>query len=95
MESAKTLAEWVSDARQQTMDLVSDLTDDQLIGPSLDTVNPLRWEIGHMAWFQEKWVLRHVGKQAPYRKNVDALYDSIAIPHDDRWDLPLPSRKKH
>jgi len=94
VESAKTLAEWVSDARQRTMDLVADLTDDQLMGPSLDTVNPLRWEIGHMAWFQEKWVLRHLEKQAPYRKNVDALYDSIAIPHDDRWDLPLPNREE-
>jgi iron(II)-dependent oxidoreductase len=28
----------------------------------------------------------------PLRPDVDALYDSMAIAHDDRWDLPLPSR---
>jgi iron(II)-dependent oxidoreductase len=32
---------------------------------------------------------RHLG-EAPGRADVDALYDSIGIAHDDRWDLPLP-----
>ena len=50
------------------------------------------WEIGHVTWFQEKWVLRHAGGEAPLRADGDSLYDSAAIPHDSRWDLPLPSR---
>ena len=53
------LAEWVRDARQRTIELVADLTDEQLMGPRLSIVTPMRWEIGHTAWFQEKWVLRH------------------------------------
>ncbi|MBI3951854.1 MAG: ergothioneine biosynthesis protein EgtB [Acidobacteria bacterium] len=91
---AKELAEWVHDARQRSFELVADLTDEQLMGPRLAIVNPLRWEIGHVAWFQEKWVLRHAGKQRPIREDADALWDSIAIPHDTRWDLPLPSREE-
>jgi len=87
------LAEWVSDARQRTFELVADLSDEQLLGPRLSIVNPLLWEIGHTAWFQEKWVLRHVCNEKPIRADADALYDSIAIPHDTRWDLPLPSRE--
>ncbi len=47
-----------------------------------------------MAWFQEKWVLRHAGGKGMIRDDADALYDSIAIPHDDRWDLPLPTREE-
>ena len=88
------LAEWVSEARRRSMDLVGDLTDEQLMGPRLSIVNPLLWEIGHVAWFQEKWVLRYVSKETPGRADADALYDSIAIPHDSRWDLPLPSRQE-
>ncbi|MGI8782668.1 MAG: selenoneine synthase SenA [Acidobacteriota bacterium] len=88
------LAEWVCDARQRTLELAADLTDEQLMGPRLDLVNPLRWEIGHVAWFQEKWVLRHVCGEHSSRDDADALYDSIAIPHDRRWDLPLPSRQQ-
>lgn len=86
------LAAWVSDARARTLELVADLTDEQMMGPRLAIVNPLRWEIGHVAWFQEKWVLRHVLGRQPLLANADALYDSSAIPHDVRWDLPLPSR---
>jgi len=60
------------------------------MGPKLATVNPLRWEIGHAAYFYEYWVLRHHLKQASIRPDSDALYDSITIAHDDRWGLPLP-----
>lgn len=86
------LAAWVRDARSRTIELVADLSDEQLIGPRLPIVNPLLWEIGHVAWFQEKWVLREAGGEAPLRADADSLYDSAAIPHDTRWNLPLPSR---
>ena len=87
------LSGWVSDARRRTIELVADLSDEQMIGPRLPNVNSLLWEIGHTAWFQEKWVLRHVCGEKPYRADGDSLYDSTAIPHDTRWDLPLPSRE--
>ena len=86
------LAQWVRDARQRTLDLIADLRDDQLLGPHLPIVNPLLWEIGHLAWFAENWILRHAGRQPPLRSDADALYDSSAVPHGTRWDLPLPSR---
>ena len=86
------LGEWVRDARQRTLDLVADLDDEQLMGPNLPIINPMLWEIGHVTWFQEKWVLRHVCNQEPIREDADAIWDSIAIPHTTRWDLPLPSR---
>ena len=89
---AATLASRVEDARRRTLDLIADLSDEQLRGPRLAIINPLLWEIGHVAWFQEKWVLRHVGKQGPLRPDADVLYDSAAVAHDPRWDLPLPTR---
>src|SRR5947209_4082125 len=88
------LAKWVEDARQRTFQLVEDLSDEQLMGPRLAIVNPLLWEIGHQAWFQEKWVLRHADGRPPIRPDADALYDSAAVAHDTRWDLPLPSREE-
>ena len=94
MDARFELSSQIEDARRRTLALVRDLTDDQLIGPRLPTVNPLLWEIGHVAWFQEWWVLRHALGAAPLKKNGDALYDSSAIPHDSRWELPLPSRSQ-
>ncbi len=88
------LAEWVADARRRTMDLVADLDDDQLVGPLLPTVNPLLWEIGHLSWFSEKFVLRDALREPPIIPQADAIWDSGAIPHDTRWHLALPSREE-
>jgi len=82
------------DARARTLAIVSDLEGDALFGPRLPIINPLLWEIGHLAWFQENWVLRHYAGEALTRDDADALYDSMKVPHDTRWDLPLPMRQE-
>lgn len=92
--SLPDLSAWVRDARQRTIELVSDLTDEQMLGPRLAITNPLLWEIGHVAWFQEKWVLRHFGRHAPIHADTDSLYDSAHVPHESRWDLVLFNREK-
>jgi iron(II)-dependent oxidoreductase len=84
-------AAWI-EVRDRTLALVEDLSDDQLLGPRLPIVNPLLWEVGHVAWFAERWVLRHAGGAAPALANADGLWDSSTVAHDSRWDLPLPSR---
>ena len=85
------LAEWVQEARRRTVELVADLSAEQLIGPMLPTVNPLLWEVGHLAWFQERFVLRQACGEPPIRPDADAIWDSSAIPHDTRWHLDLPT----
>lgn len=88
---SRFLIDSMEDTRQRTLTLIDGLDAAQLVGPKLPTVNPLRWEIGHTAYFYEYWVLRqHLGL-APVFDSVDSLYDSIDIAHDDRWDLPLRS----
>src|SRR5262245_66170635 len=82
----------LQDARHHTLALIDDLTDAQLMGPRLQIVNPLLLEIGHVAWFQEYWVLRHLNGRAPILPHGDTLYDSANVAHDTRWDLRLPSR---
>jgi iron(II)-dependent oxidoreductase len=92
--SGEQLAQWVVDARARTMDLVADLDDEQLVGPQLSTVNPMIWEIGHLAWFSERFVLRDALRRPPILPYADAIWDSGAIPHDTRWHLLLPSREE-
>src|SRR5262245_27949034 len=89
--SPATLREWLTDARQRTLDLVLDLPEGGLLGPRLETVNPPLWEIGHLGWFCEKWVLRRPGDRPSLRADADRLYDSSAVAHALRWDLPLPT----
>ena len=88
------LAGWVRDARARTLEIFDDLTDEQLRVPQLEILNPFLWEIGHIAWFQEHWVLRHAAGADPLLATGDALYDSSAVHHDTRWDLALPTREQ-
>ncbi|MEM7356838.1 MAG: DinB family protein, partial [Acidobacteriota bacterium] len=82
----------LQETRRRTLALVADLDDDQLMGRQLDIVNPLLWEIGHVAWFQERWTRRQLRGLPSLEEQADALYDSMAVAHDKRWDLPLFTR---
>jgi iron(II)-dependent oxidoreductase len=79
-------------AREHTRRVADDLHGARELGPRLAIVNPPRWELGHVAWFQEFWCLRKAGAgPASILPNADALYNSASVPHDARWQLPLPS----
>jgi gamma-glutamyl hercynylcysteine S-oxide synthase len=79
-------------ARARTRTLVHDLAGEREWGPKLAIVNPPRWELGHVAWFQEFWCLREAGRGAEsILPNADSLYNSATVPHAARWQLPLPS----
>jgi iron(II)-dependent oxidoreductase len=92
--TTSNILEALKEARTRTLDLVADLDDQQMMGPRLRIVNPLRWEIGHVAYFQEFWCLRQFRGRRPILAQSDALYDSARIAHDTRWDLPLPSLRE-
>src|SRR5215510_2969834 len=87
----------LQEARARMLELVADLDDEQMTGPRLAIVNPLRWEIAHVAFFQEFWLLRHLRVREAIRPapdlDSDKLYDSARVHHDTRWDLPLPSKQ--
>src|SRR5262245_24523626 len=90
-QEALTLAGWLKDARARTLALVGDLEGEQWLGPRLAIVNPPRWELGHVGWFQEHWCVREGGKRPSQRPDADRLWDSSKVAHKTRWDLPLPT----
>ncbi len=92
--STQYLADLLIDSNKRSMELVNGLDDKQMIGPKLPIVNPLLWEIGHVAWFYEQFILRMLYKELPILDNGDDLYDSIDVEHFARWDLPLLNLEK-
>ena len=90
---AHELRQLLQAARRRTLELAQDLTGERLLGPRLAIVNPPLWEIGHLGWFQEYWCLRYRedgSRETSQIARADALYDSAAVPHETRWELPLP-----
>lgn len=86
------LFQLLRDTRERTLALVGDLTDDQLEVPKLETVNPMRWELGHVAFFYDVFLLRVLGSDRFLLPDAELLYDSFNVEHGERWTLPVPSR---
>ena len=90
---AESLRQMLLKARSRTLALMADLSGAQLLGPRLAIVNPPLWEIGHLGWFQERWCVRRRADgtlEPSMLPHADALFDSATVPHEERWDLPLP-----
>ena len=95
------LAAALHDSRARTWALVSDLTPSQWLPALRDGVNPIAWELAHLAWFAEFWVLRgpHArddNGQATARRAAqfavpDAHFDSGRLAHSARWTTPMPT----
>jgi iron(II)-dependent oxidoreductase len=100
--SGDALAAALRDSRARTRALVDDLSDAQWMVPRQPGLNPVAWELAHIAWFGEFWILRgphrvgadgRVHAARPSRHaDADALFDSSRLPHDARWDIALPRR---
>ncbi len=91
---APELCRLVREAREHTLKLVSDLHDEQFTVPLLEAVNPFRWELGHVAFFYDVFLLPALGERRFLLDGAEKLYDSFKVDHDDRWGLPLPSRQE-
>jgi iron(II)-dependent oxidoreductase len=90
--SAGELVAQLREVRHRTGRLTEDLSSAELMGPYREIVNPVLWEVGHIAWFHEYWTLRHAAGAAPLIERGDTLWDSSNVAHKTRWHLDLPDR---
>jgi len=91
--SPDTLVRALIDARRVERELFDGLADGQLLGQPGHFLEPPIWEIGHVGWFQEYWILRHLDGAATLRPGSDDIYESFNVPYRLRWQHPYPSRQ--
>ena len=51
--------------------------------------SPLVWDLAHIGYFEELWLLRRAAGRAPLSPDFDDLYDSFAHERADRGRLPI------
>src|SRR5439155_11325485 len=88
----ETLLDALLDARRVELALLDDLSDAQMLGPRGHFLEPPIWEMGHVGWFQEYWLLRRLDGADPLLPGADELYDSSNVSYTQRWDHRFPSR---
>jgi gamma-glutamyl hercynylcysteine S-oxide synthase len=69
--------------------LIEPLTDEQLNRVYDPILSPLIWDLGHIANFEELWLVQRIGRREPLRGDLGELYDAIEQPRKIRGELPI------
>ena len=72
-----------------TMALVEPLSEEQLNRVYSPILSPLIWDLGHIANFEEQWLIREIAGREPVRGDLGDLYDAIEQPRKVRGELPI------
>ena len=75
--------------RKRTMGLVEPFTDDELLRSPSRIMSPLVWDMGHVANYEELWLLRNVTGREPTDPQLDDIYNAFEHPRWERPSLPL------
>jgi gamma-glutamyl hercynylcysteine S-oxide synthase len=79
----------LEEARVRTLQLIEPLSDEQLNRVYSPILSPLAWDLGHIANFEELWLVQTVGRREPLRGDLARLYDAIETPRSTRGEVPI------
>ena len=77
------------EARERTLLLIEPLDDEQLNRVYSPILSPLAWDLGHIANFEELWLVQTIGGREPLRGELGRFYDAIENPRRTRGELPI------
>ena len=87
--SKEAIAERLAEARQRTLELIEPLDDEQLNRVYSPILSPLAWDLGHIANFEELWLVQTIGGREPLHGELGRFYDAIENPRKTRGELPI------
>ena len=87
--SKGAIAERLAEARRATLELIEPLDDEQLNRVYSPLLSPLAWDLGHIANFEELWLVQTIGEREPLRGELGRFYDAIENPRVTRGELPI------
>ncbi len=87
--SKAAIATALAEARRRTLALVEPLDDGQLNRVWSPILSPLAWDLGHIANFEELWLVQKVGGREPLHGELGRFYDAIENPRRVRGELPI------
>jgi iron(II)-dependent oxidoreductase len=79
----------LADARARTIALIHPLGDELLNRVYSELLSPLAWDLGHIANFEELWLVQTVGGRPPLHGELGQYYDAIENPRRERGELPI------
>jgi iron(II)-dependent oxidoreductase len=90
MNREMNIASLLEEARARSLGLLEPLPDAALVNQHSSLMSPLIWDLGHVANYEEQWLVRALTGEIPARPELDDLYDAFRHPRRDRHALPMP-----
>jgi iron(II)-dependent oxidoreductase len=87
--SKEAIADLLSEARRCTLGLIEPLDDEQLNRVYSPILSPLAWDLGHIANFEELWLVQTIADREPMHGDLGRFYDAIENPRRTRGELPI------
>src|SRR5436309_16023190 len=87
--SSGEAVEALGEARERTMALVASVSDEDLERVHSTLMSPLFWDLGHIAAFEDLWLVHRFGKRTMLRLDMVDVYDAMETPRAGRGDLPF------
>ncbi len=79
----------LTEARARTLALVASVSDDDLERVHSPLMSPLVWDLGHIAAFEDLWLVHRYGGKPLLRDDLADVYDAFETPRAGRGDLPF------
>ena len=82
----------LEEARERTLDLVAPLSDADVETAHSALMSPLVWDLGHIAAYEDLWLVHRHGGEPLLHPELAAMYDAFETPRAVRGDLALLDR---
>jgi iron(II)-dependent oxidoreductase len=80
----------LEEARARTVRLLSSVSEaDQRLQHD-PLMSPILWDLGHIAHFEEVWLIDNLGGSLNGSEGLRGMYDPVENPRNTRAELPLP-----
>jgi gamma-glutamyl hercynylcysteine S-oxide synthase len=79
----------LTEARARTLALVASVSNEDLERVHSPLMSPLVWDLGHIAAFEDLWLVHRYGGKPLLRDDLADVYDAFETPRADRGDLPF------
>src|SRR5436190_11475472 len=79
----------LQDVRERTLALVAPFSHAELERVQHPLMSPLDWDLGHIAAYEDLWLVHRHGGEPLLRGDLAALYDAFETPRAVRGDIPF------
>ncbi|MDP2710094.1 MAG: SUMF1/EgtB/PvdO family nonheme iron enzyme [Solirubrobacteraceae bacterium] len=84
-----TAGDALAQVRARTLELVAPFSPEELERVQHPLMSPLDWDLGHIAAYEDLWLVHRHGGRELLRSDLAHIYDAFETPREVRGDIPF------